>query len=82
MQAIFKYFRKRALQQLEKRDGRPERQHRVRVRSSRRRTREFVFQGETVLPDCARPANGDAGRNRSKRVPLAGCCEPLQGLIR
>jgi hypothetical protein len=50
MQAIFKCFRKRALQQLEKRDGRPERQHRVRVRSSRRRTREFVFQGETVLP--------------------------------
>src|ERR1700733_14679369 len=50
---------------LEKRDGRPERQHRVRGRSIRRRPREFVFQGEPVFPNRPRPADGEA---RSKAV--------------
>src|ERR1700730_18316205 len=46
---------------LEKRDGCPERQHRVCGRSSRPRSREFVSEGEPVFPDRPRPANGDAG---------------------
>jgi hypothetical protein len=65
----FKWVAGRTSRHLEKRNGRPERQHRVRGRSSRRRPREFVFEGEAVFPDCPRPANGDAG---SKAVCSVG----------
>src|ERR1700733_13870458 len=66
---------------LEKWDGRPERQHRVRGRSIRPRPREFVFEGEPVFPEGPRPANGEGGSKAVCSVALRNAIDVCAAAI-
>jgi hypothetical protein len=78
--ALFRFFPTRT-SAVRKAGRRPERQHRVRWRSSRRRSREFVSEGESVFPDRPRPANGEAGSKAVCSVVLPKAVDVCLAII-